>query len=157
MIPRAHDRRGWSWVIAQGILGFAMLLAPRRGPEWSFETRLAGFFLALPLAIVGAWLMLAGALYLGRSFTPLPRPREDGQLVRTGLFRVVRHPIYAGAILLAWSWTLLRASLLHAVIALAIVVLLDAKARREERWLVERYPEYRSYQRQVARLIPWLY
>jgi protein-S-isoprenylcysteine O-methyltransferase Ste14 len=47
--------------------------------------------------------------------------------------------------------------------AIALIVCLveafffDAKARREERWLAEKFPEYAGYCRRVRRLIPWVY
>ena len=39
----------------------------------------------------------------------------------------------------------------------ALFVLLDVKSRREERWLVEKFPEYPAYQRRVRKLIPFVY
>jgi protein-S-isoprenylcysteine O-methyltransferase Ste14 len=41
--------------------------------------------------------------------------------------------------------------------ALALAPLLDGKARREERWLRQQFPEYSSYQRRVRRFVPWVY
>jgi hypothetical protein len=41
--------------------------------------------------------------------------------------------------------------------ALIQAVLLDIKARREERWLREKFPDYDEYAVKVRRLIPWLY
>ena len=41
--------------------------------------------------------------------------------------------------------------------ALALAPLLDAKARREERWLRQQFPEYSVYEQQVRRFVPWLF
>ena len=38
-----------------------------------------------------------------------------------------------------------------------LVALFDLKARREEEWLAERYPEYAAYRECTWRLVPWLY
>ena len=46
--------------------------------------------------------------------------------------------------------------LTRVVVALAAVGLFDAKSRREEAWLAERFPEYPLYRRRVAKLIPGL-
>ncbi len=35
---------------------------------------------------------------LGQNLTPLPHPRHDGQLVQTGIYGLVRHPLYSGVI-----------------------------------------------------------
>jgi len=53
----------------------------------------------LLIAVVGALLVVLGVLSLGRSFTPLPRPRARTRLRQAGIFRLVRHPVYGGAIL----------------------------------------------------------
>jgi protein-S-isoprenylcysteine O-methyltransferase Ste14 len=43
------------------------------------------------------------------------------------------------------------------VYAAALFVLFDVKSRREERWLVQKFPEYRDYQRRVRKLVPFVY
>jgi protein-S-isoprenylcysteine O-methyltransferase Ste14 len=101
--------------------------------------------------------LLLAAWQLGRNLTALPRPRPDGFLVQGGLYRVVRHPIYAGVLLWALGsslahlnpWTLLLWGLLFGW--------LNWKAGLEERWLEERHLEYQSYRRRVKKLIPWVY
>jgi protein-S-isoprenylcysteine O-methyltransferase Ste14 len=74
--------------------------------------------------------------------------------VTSGPYAHVRHPIYAGLVLilagytLAWSnWTLAL------VVALVARQYFEAKARAEERWLIERYPSYRSYMVHVTRRV----
>jgi protein-S-isoprenylcysteine O-methyltransferase Ste14 len=43
------------------------------------------------------------------------------------------------------------------VAALALGPLLDAKARREERWLRRQFPDYARYEQRVRRYMPWIY
>ena len=106
------------------------------------------------LMLAGGVLMAGGALSLGRNLTPGTEPIAGAALVTTGAYAHVRHPIYAGAVLLlggytlAWSnWTL---ALLVGVGALQFF---KAKARREEMWLVERFPQYQTYRWQVRRMV----
>jgi protein-S-isoprenylcysteine O-methyltransferase Ste14 len=58
---------------------------------------------------------------------------------------------------LSLGWACLWRSLPGAALALIQAVLLDAKARREERWLREKFPGYGEYAAKVRRLIPWVY
>lgn len=113
--------------------------------------------LGLLIAVAGTLLLVLGVLALGRSFTPLPRPRVRTRLRQSGIFRLVRHPVYGGAILLGLGWSLADAPL--GLIPTALLALLfDLKARREEAWLIERFPEYAAYRaRTPRRFVPWLY
>jgi len=106
---------------------------------------------------VGALLVVSGVLWLGSSFTPLPRPRARTRLRQGGIFRLVRHPVYGGVFLIGLGWSFADAPLGLVPTAL-LAVLFDLKARREETWLIERFPEYALYRaRTPRRFVPWLY
>jgi protein-S-isoprenylcysteine O-methyltransferase Ste14 len=108
-------------------------------------------------AALGLLLLSWSALKLGRSLTPFPRPAENGELITIGAYRIVRHPIYLGVLLGCLGYALATNSSIRLGFTLVIFVFFDMKARREERWLVERYSDYGQYQKHVKRLIPWLY
>ncbi len=113
--------------------------------------------LGLLMALVGVVVLVLGAVSLGGSLTPYPRPLEGAELRQGGLFKHVRHPIYGGVILLALGWSVAEAPLGLVPTAL-LAVLFDLKARREEAWLDERYPEYADYlARTPYRFVPCLY
>jgi protein-S-isoprenylcysteine O-methyltransferase Ste14 len=73
------------------------------------------------------------------------------------VYRVVRHPMYCGAILAAFGWALLSHGWLTILYAAAAFVFIDVKVRREEKWLLERFPEYEGYQRRVRKFVPFVY
>jgi len=52
---------------------------------------------------------------------------------------------------------LIRSSWPALVASLALAIFFDAKARREERWLRRRFPEYTRYEQRVRRFIPGIY
>ena len=56
-----------------------------------------------------------------------------------------------------FGWAIWRGSLIGIGLSFLLFLFFDAKTRAEERWLVQQYPEYKGYQQQVKRLIPWLY
>ena len=66
-------------------------------------------------------------------------------------------PVYAGGILMSLGNTLWHGRPLGLLGTAALLGFFDAKARREERWLAERFPEYSAYRRQTRKLIPGLY
>jgi protein-S-isoprenylcysteine O-methyltransferase Ste14 len=152
--------RGAPYVLVQLLL-FALILfgprelpgLPRWGQPWSLVTLVIG----LLLGSAGLLLVFAGIASLGRNLTIFPQPRPDSTLVESGAYAYVRHPIYSGAILGAVGWALVWASPAALLYALILFLFFDVKSRREEKWLVERFPAYASYQRRVHKLIPFVY
>jgi len=147
--------RGGAWVLGQSVLLVAVaLLAVRfHGSEFHSIPVIAGAF----LMIIGAATALAGALALGKNLTPFPKPAERAQLVRHGVYRFIRHPLYASIISVAVGWALVWQSWPALLVAAALVPFFHAKASQEERWLRKKFPEYAAYERQARRFIPWIY
>ena len=95
-------------------------------------------------------------LALGRQITPFPKPDAGALLVQRGIFRYVRHPLYTSVMALAWAWGLVWASAAALVVAGLLCALLYFKARTEELWLREQFPDYADYERRVRRFVPWV-
>ncbi|MDW8309445.1 MAG: isoprenylcysteine carboxylmethyltransferase family protein [Verrucomicrobiales bacterium] len=148
----SFSERGGGWVVAQ----FALMSAVLAGGVMS-RGALGGEWLLAPgavLLVAGAVFGVAGARVLGKSRTPFPKPRRDARLVRHGIYARVRHPLYTSVMLLSLGWALCWQSAVALGVALAQVPFFIAKARREERWLRERFPEYADYARRVPAFLP---
>lgn len=143
------------WVALQAVLLLLFAFAPRIGPAWSSpdSVQLAGWVLAAIGTVLLAW----SALKLGRSLTPFPRPLPEAELVTTGAYRLVRHPIYFAVIIGALGLSLATESWLRLGLTAGLFVFFDMKARREEIWLQEKFPAYEAYKARVKKLIPWIY
>jgi protein-S-isoprenylcysteine O-methyltransferase Ste14 len=148
------NRRGEWYVVGQAVLMTAVLLAPlldgRRGTGLALGVGAATCLTGLAFGGIGS-------LRLGRNLSPFPKPRDDGALVREGIFSLVRHPIYSGMVLLTLGWSLVWSSLAALIGALVLFAFFDIKARREERWLETNFAEYADYRRKVKKLIPFVY
>ncbi len=149
-------RRGEGWVALQTVLLSLTGLAGFLGPVWAGEIRLVSVALGTILMAGGLILVVLGIRDLGEALTPLPYPRDDAELVQTGVYGLVRHPIYGGLVIGSVGWGLLTASPAVLVMAAALLVFFESKSRREEAWLEERFPEYAAYRARTPRLIPWL-
>ncbi|TLM99401.1 MAG: isoprenylcysteine carboxylmethyltransferase family protein [Actinobacteria bacterium] len=155
-----RGERGEWYVIAQGLLFAVIAFAPRNlsdAPAWPEPLHTAARVLGVALMLIGLPFALTGLRALGPALTALPYPTDDGKLVRTGPYSVVRHPIYFGLIAGATGWALYLNGTLTLLYAAALFALFDLKSRREERWLAEKYADYGEYCRHVKRLIPWIY
>ena len=137
---------------------------------------IAGFVLAgldfrfgwLPLPgavrIVGAAVFLfAYVLYAEvlRENTYLSRTIEvqkDQKVIDTGLYGIVRHPMYSATVLLFLAMPLVLGSLVSFVIFLTYPVLIAARIRSEEVFLEKELPGYREYKQKVKyRLLPFVW
>lgn len=150
--------RGEGWLAIQLLLLVAVVAAGfLLGPNVGGAPRFAAAVAGVVLMLAGLALVAAGARRLEGSLSALPRPTPDGVHVEEGVYRRVRHPIYVGVIASALGYALFMASLAALLMVVLLAVVLDLKARREEAWLVERYPAYAAYMRRTRRFIPGLY
>jgi protein-S-isoprenylcysteine O-methyltransferase Ste14 len=148
-------QRGGGWVIGQFllVLAVAVLCFTRHAAEKSLPLFAGGVVLLVISTVLG----IAGFLALGRNLTPFPKPSANARFVQRGIYGLIRHPLYTSILSAAFGWSLLRQSWPALVVSAGLAVFLDAKARREERWLRRRFPDYADYERRVRRFIPWTY
>jgi protein-S-isoprenylcysteine O-methyltransferase Ste14 len=159
-VPWWKGSRGEWYLVPQAVLFLLLLVGPRSWPGepgWGVAAVWAASLAGGVLLLAGAVIAVAGAVTLGRNLTPLPRPRPDTTLVATGAYRFVRHPIYCGISFMAAGWGLMLQSWLTMGYGLLLFAFFDCKSRREERWLMERFPEYAAYRQRVRKLIPFVY
>jgi protein-S-isoprenylcysteine O-methyltransferase Ste14 len=122
--------------------------------------------MALPLALSGCLLALAGAALvlrsraeLGPAWSFVPKADQGTGLVTTGPYRLVRHPIYLGLALLAMGEALAFGSWPALMIVLSGIVPTFAwRAHAEEALLSQKFGEsYAFYRNQTKMIIPYLF
>ncbi len=145
-------QRGGIWVLIQGGLLAAVILLTAFFRSHGFP--LVVLIVGVALLLMGAGVALAGVLALRRNLTPFPKPGARAQLVRNGIYAVIRHPLYSSVMSVAVGWALVWQSWPGLLAAACLIPFFLAKARREERWLREVFPEYADYERQVSGFLP---
>lgn len=81
--------------------------------------------------------------------------REEPQVITTGVFSIVRHPIYLSSILLYLGFILLSLSLLSVLVWILIIVFYYMISRYEEKLLTQRFGSaYEEYKKKVPMLLP---
>jgi protein-S-isoprenylcysteine O-methyltransferase Ste14 len=113
--------------------------------------------LGIVLFVLGLGFAIWARVHIGRNWgTPMSQ-KDDPELVTSGPYRLVRHPIYSGilvaglgtAIALSWFW-------LVAVLLAGVYFVYSATV--EERYMTEQFPEtYPAYRRSTKMLVPFVF
>jgi protein-S-isoprenylcysteine O-methyltransferase Ste14 len=106
----------------------------------------------------GLFICLAGLAGLNwHSFSVFPEPKPKGKLVTNGIYGFIRHPMYAGILILTTTLVIQYESYprIFALLALALVFVL--KILKEEEFLATRFPEFEEYRKKTDRLIPFIW
>jgi protein-S-isoprenylcysteine O-methyltransferase Ste14 len=119
--------------------------------------RLSLIILGLFIIIIGTIVNIMGRLKLGKNWANQIIIYKDQTLVTSGVFGIVRHPLYASLI-----WIFFGAGMLFAnPIALSSNLFIFApfmyyRARQEEKMLTEEFKDYQKYQKKVGMFFPKL-
>lgn len=151
----------WFWRAAVILLVLVLFKTGKHSHD-VFGSRL--FHLGVTPGWIGAALTVAGIgfaiwarAYLGRNWSTHPTRKENHELVVSGPYAFVRHPIYSGIIL-----ALLGGVLTGDTIAIALFVVVSVmffqRISKEERIMLELFPDkYPAYQARTKRLVPFVW
>lgn len=144
-------------------MSLPVLAATRAAPPWGLPAfAQESAIVALRWVAAGVGLVCLGLsiecwLRMGKNWRMAVTPDQRTELVTTGLFGLVRHPIYALSILLMLCTVVVAPTTPVALIALIHIVLMIAKAHNEEKFLVGLHgAPYRHYLNRTGRFFPRL-
>ncbi len=107
------------------------------------------------IGIIGFVIEVLGMGSLGENFR-LELPKEETELITTGIYRVTRNPIVLGLDLIILATFFFIPNLLTLIITILNFITFDAKVRCEEIFLHERFGEsYDEYKKKVGRYLPF--
>lgn len=147
--------RAWFYVTLQFLLIFLLVLSPRMEQPYGAASEVVGI-IGVGFILLGSALLLYSFLGLGNSLTAMPIPKDNGQLVTTGIYSRVRHPIYFALLLMGFGVILDSGYWPQVIVYLLLYSLLSLKADWEESMLREKYPQYKAYAEKTPRFFPRL-
>lgn len=114
--------------------------------------------LGLILIVVGFAILLTAQITLGRNHASVPMIWENQQLIRHGIYRLVRHPLYLGVITLSIGLGVYGPSFPGVLLMSLLIPIFLIRIRIEEKLLLETFGDaYREYQKTTRTLIPFIY
>ena len=143
------------------LIAIALLLIPRIPLPWLYvqlwPSGFWPFWLGAAITVSGLLFAVWAREHLGRNWSRSVTIKQGHELITTGPYAVVRHPIYTG-VLTGILGTAIALSQVRGLIALVLFFLAFwVKLRMEEEWMRSQFGEtYAAYVQRSAALIPYL-
>jgi protein-S-isoprenylcysteine O-methyltransferase Ste14 len=159
-------RRQESWIsrlitVVPIVLTAVLLVSRNRNLPWLnvrfLPPAMVFYWLGLLITALGLGFAMWARIHLGRNWSGTVTVKDDHELIRSGPYGLVRHPIYSGLLLAILGTALAfgewRGLLAFGCLSVAFVL----KLRREESFMAEAFPtEYPRYRTEVPALIPFV-
>jgi len=140
-------------------LGFVLIIRSDLFPSLNRQLtphNTATGVLAVAVCLLGLAICLWSRWTLAGNWSSDVRFKQDHQLIKTGPYRFVRHPIYTGFLLMCVAPAIQWGSL-HCWVGFALVAAsLWIKLKQEESLMLRYFPEYADYRKEVKALVPFL-
>lgn len=104
--------------------------------------------------LLGIWSIIA----MSKSrLNIMPEPLKDAHLITSGPYKLIRHPMYTAVVSFAVGALLTNPDKLRGITTLLLIAVLIVKLNHEEKMLLTKFPEYKTYMSSTYRLIPYLF
>jgi len=156
-----QEDRSNRWVLAVfSVLGLLLGFLPAytdRHEFWTIDGNTIRW-IGVALFAAGGALRLWPVFVLGRRFSGLVAIQPEHALVTTGIYGVLRHPSYLGALVFSLGWSLAFRSGVGVLLTALLIPPLLARIRAEETLLLAHFgAEYDAYRSRSWRLLPGVY
>jgi protein-S-isoprenylcysteine O-methyltransferase Ste14 len=145
----SNKTAGYLFVIGQFALLYAIFVIAIDEP-----TPPVLYYCGAALIVIGLGILLLAGIQLGNSLTANPVPKEKAQLVRTGLYGRVRHPIYTGLLIATFGSVVQQPAPVKIGFWILFILLIWNKAKFEERLLSQKFSDYGAYSKTTGRFFP---
>jgi protein-S-isoprenylcysteine O-methyltransferase Ste14 len=122
--------------------------------EITFATGSVLDLIGITLLTLGISIGLLSVIQLNKNLSPFPTPITGGELIETGLYKYIRHPIYTGILSTLLGYGLYSGSGYKIFITITLLVLFFYKSKYEEKKLSSVFSEYPEYMKKTGRFLP---
>lgn len=150
------------WRRAMLLVALLLLLLRRNHPSWYdrrfYMPSLACAEVGLALALLGVALAIWARRVLGKNWSGNPTIKVDHELIQSGPYAIVRHPIYTGLLIAIFGSLMPDGRIADFGVFALFVALLTFKLKLEEGLMRQQFPEaYPEYCRRTYALVPYVF
>jgi protein-S-isoprenylcysteine O-methyltransferase Ste14 len=151
-------RKDWQIVIIQFVL-IALILVSSYYEYSTLQNEIPLFLYSFSIVLMftGIIGLVITVLTFKQRITPFPRPKPDVRLVQTGIYSVIRHPMYSFIMVFMLGYCLFFGAYGSLVFCSFLFLFFDYKIRKEEAYLTKQFPGYTDYCKKTKKLIPHIY
>ena len=124
--------------------------------QWEFvpqkqiiQVSLFSYLLGLLIIIIAFIILSVAIKELGRNLSPFPRPINNSNLITTGIYRFVRHPMYYSLIFISFGVFIIKLSIYYLFLSVSLVLIIKLKIALEEQYLKNKFKNYLIYKNEV--------
>ena len=101
------------------------------------------------IIIIACIILLIAINDLGRNLSPFPRPINNSNLVTTGIYRFMRHPMYYSLIFISFGVFITKLSIYYLFLSISLALIIKFKIALEEQYLNKKFKNYLLYKNVV--------
>ena len=107
------------------------------------------YLMGILIIIIASIFILIAIKDLGCNLSPFPKPKTNSNLVTTGIYRFMRHPMYYSLIIISFGVFLTKLSIYHLCLTITLALLIKFKIILEEQYLKNKFKNYFLYKNVV--------
>jgi len=149
-------------MVAGAIAGFLLLFWVASYFGFTERRFLTGsnisLWIGLLMTITGVMFAIWARATLGRNWSGMVTVKQNHELIRTGPYALVRHPIYTGLLFAAVGTSIFDGEIRSLIALLVVLSVLSYKMKIEEQFMTARFgSEYAGYRNKTKALVPFLW
>ena len=124
--------------------------------QWEFipqkqiiQVSTLSYLVGFLIIIIALIILLVAIKDLGRNLSPFPRPIKNSNLVTTGIYRFMRHPMYYSLIFISIGVFIIKLSIYYLFLTISLALIIKFKIALEENYLIIKYKNYLLYKSEV--------
>ena len=86
---------------------------------------------------------------LGNSISPMPRPKKNSKLITSGIYTILRHPMYYSLIMISLGIFMKSLTIYNLILTILLMFIISNKIKIEEEYLTKKFVKYNSYKEKV--------